>query len=288
MALGIIWGMPYLFIRLAVQEISPWVVAWGRITLAALVLLPMAWHRGALRGLGAHKVAIGTFALVEFAIPFSVISTAERWIPSSIAGILLAAAPLTITVISRLFGVHERLGPWRLLGLLLGLAGVAVLLGFGTVSGARGWLGFGLVLLATVGYATGALIIQRHFHRIDSLGPVAASLTVASVLLLLPAAISFPTHMPSAVALSSIAVLGLICTACAMLLLFSLIRHVGAARASIVTYINPVVAALLGVAILHERLGAGGVPGVALILLGSWLGNLKRSEIYDPQCQHQS
>lgn len=285
--------MAYLFIRLAVLEVSPFVVAWGRITLAALVLVPIAWHRGALRGLGAHRAAVCVFALVEFAIPFSAVATAERWIPSSIAGILLAAAPLTITVISRFFGVHERLGPWRLLGLLIGLAGVAVLLGFGTIAGARGWIGFGLVLFATVGYASGALIIQRHFHQVDPLGPVAGSLTVASLLLLLPAAASFPTHMPSAAALSSIAVLGLVCTAFAMLVMFSLIRHVGAARAAIVTYINPAVAALLGVGILREHLGAGGVPGIALIVLGSWLAtrgrpksfsapsSLERSETYE-------
>ena len=138
-ALGIIWGIPYFFIKLAVQELSPFVVAWGRITLAALILLPIAWHRGALRTLGSHKAAILAFATAEFVVPFAVISIGERWIDSSVTGILIAAVPLTITLISRFFGVHERLGPLRLLGLAVGLLGVVALLGLGTISTPLQW-----------------------------------------------------------------------------------------------------------------------------------------------------
>src|SRR5580704_5753649 len=148
-ALGIIWGVPYFFIKLAVQELSPFVVAWGRITLAALVLLPIAWHRGALRSLGSHKGAILAFATVEFGVPFAAISIGERWIDSSVTGILIAAVPLTITLISRFFGVHERLGTARVVGLALGLLGVVTLVGFGTISGSRGWIGVACMLLAT-------------------------------------------------------------------------------------------------------------------------------------------
>ena len=118
-ALGIIWGLPYFFIRIAVQEISPFAVAWSRITLAALILLPIAWHRGALRPLRKHIGAVCAFAAVEFVVPFSAISAGERWISSSVTGILIAAVPLTIAIIARLFGVHEPLGPRRILGLLM-------------------------------------------------------------------------------------------------------------------------------------------------------------------------
>ena len=121
LALGIIWGVPYFFIKLAVQELSPWLIAWARIVLATLILLPIAWQRGALRPLLAHKRSICAFALVEFAVPFVAISMAERWISSSIAGILIATMPLIIALISRFFGVHERLGIWRLVGLAVGL-----------------------------------------------------------------------------------------------------------------------------------------------------------------------
>jgi drug/metabolite transporter (DMT)-like permease len=270
-ALGIIWGVPYFFIKLAVLELSPLVVAWARITLAALILLPIAWRRGALRPLNAHKRALCTFAIVEFAIPFVAISFGERWIDSSLTGILIAAVPLTVVLISRFFGIKEHLAPARLLGLALGLVGVAALLGFGSVSGPQGWAGVGCMLLATLGYAIGPLIIQRNFRGLDSIGPVAASLLIASIVLLIPAALAMPRGAPSALALSSIAVLGVVCTAAAMLLMFYLVGHAGASRATIITYINPAVATLLGVLLLNEHVGLGGYAGFALILLGSWL-----------------
>jgi drug/metabolite transporter (DMT)-like permease len=270
-ALGIIWGVPYFFIKVSVQELSPVVVAVGRVTLGASILLPIAWRRGALQSLGAHKAAIVAFALVEFAIPFLAISFGERWIDSSVTGILIAMVPLSIALIQRFFGVHERLGWWRILGLGLGLIGVAALLGFGTIAGPLGWAGVACMLIATMGYAVGPLIIQRHLSGLDPFGPLAASLAVASMVLLIPAVLTLPTRMPSAPVLASMAMLGLVCTALAMLLMFYLVGHAGASRATVITYINPAVAALLGVFLLHERLGWGGILAFVLILLGSWL-----------------
>jgi drug/metabolite transporter (DMT)-like permease len=269
--LGITWGLPYFFIKIAVQEISPFDVAWGRITLAALILLPIAWRRGALRALATHKGAILAFALVEFAIPFCLISMGERWIPSSVTAILIASVPLIIALISRFFGVHERLGAVRLIGLLVGLAGVVALVGLGTLSGTLAWIGVGCVVISTLCYATGALTIQRYLHGVDSIGPIAGSLAISSLLLLVPAMLSLPHRMPSALALSSVAILGLVCTALSMLMMFYLVKNAGASRASIITYINPAVATLLGMALLDERLGVGGLTGFGLILLGSWL-----------------
>jgi drug/metabolite transporter (DMT)-like permease len=280
-ALGIIWGVPYFFIKLAVQELSPFVVAWARITLAVLVLFPIAWHRGALRSLGKHMGAIVAFSFAEFVVPFAVISIGERWIDSSVTGILIAGVPLTITLISRFFGVHERLGFWRVLGLATGLLGVVALLGLGTISTPLQWAGVGCMVLATVGYAIGPLIIQRHLSDLEHIGPIAASLAVASVLLLVPAVLTFPRSIPSGVALSSIAVLGLVCTATAMLLMFYLVSHAGASRASVITYINPIVATLLGMLILHEHLGVGGGVAFVLILFGSWLAT--RSSPAEPE-----
>jgi drug/metabolite transporter (DMT)-like permease len=270
-ALGIIWGVPYFFIKLAVQELSPVVVAWSRVMLGAAILLPIAWRRGALRGLSAHKWPICAFALVEFVIPFSAISFGERWISSSVTGILIATVPLWIALLSRSFGVHERFGVWRILGLAVGFIGVAALLGFGTISGPLGWLGVGCLLIATLGYAIGPLIIQRHLSGLDAFGPLAASLLVACLVLSVPAILSFPEQAPTALVQSSILVLGVLCTAVAMLLMFYLVGHAGASRASVITYINPAVAALLGVVLLHERLGIGGMAAFVLILLGSWL-----------------
>jgi drug/metabolite transporter (DMT)-like permease len=270
-ALGVIWGVPYFFIRIAVQELSPFVVAWSRLTIAALILLPIAWYRGALRPLRTHLAAICAFALIEFVVPFSAISFGERWISSSITGILIAAAPLTVIVMARFLGMDERLGVRRVVGLALGLCGVVALLGFGTVSGPLGWAGVGCMVLATIGYAAGPLVIQRYLHGLDSIGPVAASLSVASLVLLLPAAATWPDRLPSTATLASIAVLGVLCSSIAMLLMFYLVRVAGAARALIITYINPAVAMLLGVGLLHESLGPGGVTAFVVILIGSFL-----------------
>ena len=270
-ALGVIWGVPYFFIKLAVQEISPLVVAWSRLALAAAVLLPIAWQRGALKGLWPHKGAIVAFAIIEFVIPFTAISVGERWIDSSVAGILIAAVPLTIAVIARWFGQHETLGPWRIIGLVVGLFGVVTLLGFGGIHGLAGWAGAGCMLLATVGYAVGPLIIQRHLAGLDSIGPIAASQATAALLLLVPALLAWPQQMPSVTTWISIAVLGLLCSAVAMLLMFFLVLHAGPARATVITYVNPMVATLLGVLFLDEHLGLGGYLSLALILLGSWL-----------------
>lgn len=270
-ALGLIWGVPYFFIRIAVMEVEPLLVAWGRLTLAALVLLPVAWYRGALAPLRGHMGAVTAFALVEFVGPFTAISYGERWISSSVTGILMAAVPLTVVVISRFFGLHEPLGPKRAAGLMLGFVGVIALVGLGPIKGVTGAAGVACMVLATVGYACGPLIIQRHLRHLDSLGPVAASLAVASLCLLLPALWLLPPRLPSAATLGAIGILGLLCSALAMLLMFYLVRHAGAARATVITYINPVVATLLGVGFLKESLGPGGYVAFAVILAGSWL-----------------
>ena len=270
-ALSVIWGLPYFFIKVAVQEVSPLILAFSRVALATLILMPIAWRRGALRSLAGHKAPIIAFGVVEFAIPFSLISLGERWISSSVTGILIAMVPLSIALIQRFFGVRESLGAWRITGLVVGFIGVSALLGTGSISGLLGWAGVGCMLVSTICYAVGPLIIQRHLHGLDSIGPLALSLLVASVILFIPAVIELPAVWPSTAALASIAVLGVVCTAVAMLLMFYLVHHAGASRATVITYINPVVATLLGVLVLDEHLGAGGFIAFALILLGSWL-----------------
>ncbi|MDB6090760.1 MAG: family transporter [Gammaproteobacteria bacterium] len=270
-ALCVIWGFPYFFIKLALVEIPPVGVAWARIALGAAVLLPVAWKRGALRAARLHKGAVCAFAFAELVGPFLLISLGERWVSSSLAAILIATVPLAVLVLSPLFGLREPLGARRLAGLIVGFVGVVTLLGLDSVGGPLGWVGVACLMVATVGYALGSLIIQRHLSSIDELGAVAASLGVATVVLLPAAAWSAPGSPPSLLVLASLVVLGVMCTALALMLYFFLIAQIGAARAAVVTYVNPAVAALLGVMVLHESFGPGSALGLALILLGSWL-----------------
>lgn len=270
-ALCVIWGVPYFFIKVALTEVPPLGVAWARIALGATVLLPVAWHRGSLRGLGQHKRPVLAYAFAELIIPFALISVGEQWVSSSLTGILIATVPMMVILLSPLFGVRERLSMRRLCGLVIGLVGVVTLLGLDAVDGVLGWVGVACIVLATLGYAIATLIVQRHLAGADELGAVATSLGIATIVLLPTTLWSLPGRVPSLLVLTSLVVLGVVCSALALWLFVYLIAQIGAARAAVITYVNPAVAALLGVMVLHEPFGPGAVLGLALILLGSWL-----------------
>ena len=270
-ALCVIWGVPYFFIKVALTEVPPLGVAWARIALGAMVLLPVAWHRGSLRGLGLHKRPVLAYAFAELVIPFALISVGEQWVSSSLAGILIATVPMMVILLSPLFGVREGLSMRRLCGLVIGLVGVVTLLGLDAVDGVLGWVGVACIALATLGYAIATLIVQRHLAGADELGAVATSLGIATIVLLPTTLWSLPVRVPSLLVLTSLVVLGVVCSALALWLFVYLIAQIGAARAAVITYVNPAVAALLGVMVLHEPFGPGAVLGLALILLGSWL-----------------
>ncbi len=269
--LCVFWGIPYFFIKLALADLSPACVAWTRITLAALVLVPIAWQRGVLQPALRHKGAVVAFAFAELVIPFPLVALAETWISSSFTGVLIAAAPLLLVVMAPLFGIREVMSPRRAVGLLIGFVGVIMLLGIDTSGGAYQWAGVACVVIATFGYVAGPLVVQKYLADVDELGSLAASLVVASVVLLPLAALSAPVTVPSAASLWSILVLGVVCTAAALLLYFYLIGKAGASRASVVAYVCPAVAALLGVLVLGERFSSGMVGAFALILVGSWM-----------------
>jgi drug/metabolite transporter (DMT)-like permease len=270
-AVCLIWGTPYFFIKHAVQELSPVWVAWGRLVCASVVLIPLASWRGQLQGMLKHWRLLTVFALTELVGPFFLIAQGERWVSSSLAGILLAGVPLVVVIVSPLMGIHERVSARRAVGLATGLIGVVALLGLGTIEDARGWVGAGCILLAAVGYAIGPLIIQKHLAGADSLGVVAVSVAIAATVLTIPAIFTAPTTLPSPLAMGSVAILGVLCTALALQLFVYVIARAGAARAAVVTYVNPAVALVLGVFLLDERFGAGPAVGLVLILLGSWL-----------------
>jgi drug/metabolite transporter (DMT)-like permease len=276
LALCVIWGIPYFFIKKAVVEVSPLLVAWGRITLGALLLLPVAWQTGALRNITKHLGWLVLFAVVELVGPFWLIALGEQSISSSLAGILLSAVPLTVVMIAPLMGVKERLSARRWAGLTIGLVGVVALLGIDSLHGRQQWLGVGCILLSTVGYALGPLIIQRHLSDVQPLGVVAASTAVGSLVLLIPALLTAPNVIPSMSAITSVAVLGIVCTALGLVLFVYVISNAGASKATVVTYVNPAVAVLLGVWILDEHFGIGAGIGLVLILLGCWMANSGR------------
>jgi drug/metabolite transporter (DMT)-like permease len=271
-AMSTIWGVPYLFIKIAVDGGAPPLgVAWARITLAAVVLLALAGRAGSLRSLRGRLRWVVAYGIAEIALPFPLIAFGEQRIPSSMAAILIASVPLMLALVSLRYEAAERPTRLRMLGLLLGFAGVVTLVGL-DVSQRPGELpGVLAVLGAAAGYTAGPLILKRGLIELDPRATMGASLAVASAALLIPAILTAPAHLPSGGALASIAVLGLLCTALAFVIFSSLIGEVGPSRAAVITYVNPVIAVALGVTLLGEQPGAGTVAGLLLILAGSWL-----------------
>jgi drug/metabolite transporter (DMT)-like permease len=269
---SLVWGVPYFFIKVAVDaDVPPAFVAWSRVALGATLLLPLALRHGALRGLSGRMWPLAAYAACEIAVPFTLIAVGEQYVSSALAAILIASMPLVVALLSVRFAPSEKPTGLRLVGLLIGLGGVVALLGIDIAGHADELLGATLVLVATLGYASATIIVKRRLADLDPLGPVAVGLGLA-VIALLPAAIAAPPReTPSFDALGSIAVLGIVCTALGLVVFFQLIAEAGPSRASVITYVNPLVAVVLGVLVLDERLGAMSIVGLLLILAGSWL-----------------
>jgi drug/metabolite transporter (DMT)-like permease len=270
-AVSVLWGIPYLFIKIAVEDLSPIMVAWGRLAVAFAVLVPYAIHKGALRGLGARWKVLLVYSVVELVFPWPLIGFGEQRVSSGLAAILIAAVPLVVALMALRVDPDERAEGARLAGLVIGFAGVVVLLGLDVAGRPGELLGALAILLAAVGYAAGPMIIKHRLGDLDPLGPVTASMGIAMLVLTPAAFASPPTSLPPSDTLISVLVLGLACSAFAFLLFFALINEVGPGRATVITYVNPVVAVALGVTLLGERVGPTAVAGLLLILAGSWL-----------------
>lgn len=271
-AVSVVWGIPYFFIKIAVDaDVPPAFVAWSRVTLGALILLPLAARRGALDGLRDRWAPIAAYTVTEIAVPFTLIAIGEQHVASSLAAILIATMPLAMAVLSIRFSPEDRPAGLRLAGLFIGLGGVVALMGIDVAGEADELLGAILILAAMLGYATAPIVVRLRLSDLDPIGPVAVSLAAASILLLPAAIIGPPDGTPSLDALASIAMLGIVCTAAGLVLFFALITEAGPNRASIITYFNPLVAVGLGVVVLDESLGAASIAGLVLILGGSWL-----------------
>src|SRR5713226_468056 len=267
--MAVIWGIPYLLIKIAVGQITPPTLVIARTAIGTLLLIPLAAARGELAPLLPYWRMILAYTAAEVALPWILLSDAERRLPSSLTGLLVAAVPLIGVLLARLTGSDERFGGRRLLGLVIGLAGVAALVGL-DVSGSN--LGaVGEVGLVALGYAIGPMIIARRLAGVPALGVVAASMVVTTLLYAPFGLAQMPSTLPSTRVLVAVGILGLVCTAVAFLLFFALISEVGPVRATVITYFNPAVALVLGIVLLHEPFTLGAGAGFILILLGSFL-----------------
>ncbi|HKY49952.1 MAG TPA: DMT family transporter, partial [Candidatus Limnocylindria bacterium] len=264
-AMGLIWGIPYLFIKIAVGELTPATLVLLRTAIGAALLLPIAAARNELRPLLRHWRWIAVFTFVEVAAPWFLLSDAERRISSSLTGLLIALVPSIGAILAWATGSDDRLDPRRVVGLGLGFLGVAALVGLDV--GATDLGAVAEVALVALGYALGALIIARKLSSLPLVGLVAASLALTMIVYAPIGLAQLPSALPSPQVLLSVAVLGVVCTALAFLLFLPLVKEVGAARATVITYVNPAVALALGVAVLGEPLTIPIVLGFVLIVL---------------------
>ncbi len=268
-AMCVIWGIPYLLIKVAVEEMSPSVLVLGRTVVAAALLLPLAAARGELRLLRPRWLPLLVFAVVEIAVPWVLLGAAETELSSSLTALLISATPLVAVLVALATRQRDGFGLHTAIGLALGVAGVAAIVGV-NLEGA-GVAPLVQVGLVAVCYAVGPAILQRWLADLPSYGVIAVSLAATAVIYAPIAAFQLPDERPSTEALLSVLGLALVCTALAFVVFFALIAEVGAVRATVITYINPAVAALLGVAILDEHFTVGMGVGFVLVLLGSVL-----------------
>lgn len=266
---GVIWGVPYLLIKIADSGVSVPVLVFARVCVGSVILLPTAVHRGQLRALRPQWRWLLVFAAVEVILPWLLLSAAERRLSSSLSGLLIAAVPVIGVGVAKLAGGAERLTLTRWLGLVVGIFGVGLLMGPGVSGGDT--MSILEVLGTALCYAIGPVIAGKKLAGTDGLGVTAACLGFAAVIYAPAAALTWPHAMPSAQVLGALAGLAVVCTALAFVLYFKLIAEVGPVRATVITYVNPAVAVTLGVAVLAEPLTPGIAVSFALILVGSVL-----------------
>jgi drug/metabolite transporter (DMT)-like permease len=276
-AMGIIWGVPYLLIKVAVREVSPAFLVLMRTGGGALLLVPAAALKGQLRPVLKFWKPLVAYTAVEMGGPWILLFQAEKRLPSSLSGLLIAAVPLAGALLAWVTR-SDRLDRRRVVGLVIGFAGVALLVGF-SVGHSDLWAAASIGGVV-VGYALGPWIVAHHLADAPPLGVVAASLLLCALAYVPIAAFQLPHHALKAAEVESIVGLTVLCTAAAFLLFFALIAEVGAYRATIITYVNPAVAVLLGVTVLSEPFGWATATGFVLIVVGCFFatGRASRQE----------
>ncbi|WP_448625191.1 DMT family transporter [Geodermatophilus sp. URMC 64] len=267
LSMSVIWGIPYLLIKVAVEDLSPVLVVFGRCVVGAVLLLPWAATKGWLRPALRHWKALLLFAALEMTVPWLLLSYAETSLSSSLTGLLVATTPFVAALAGRIAGDEDRLTAVRLAGMALGVVGIVALLGL-DVSGAQ-LLPIVAVAVVVVGYATGPMVVTRALPEVPGVAASALALTVTGIVY---APFAIPeldeaVHAPAR-ALLAVAGLGVVCTALALAVFFLLIREVGPQRALVITFVNPAVAVLLGVLLLGEDFTLGIALGLPLVLAG--------------------
>ena len=275
--LASLWGASYMFIKIGLRDLSPEMVVFARTALAALVLLPLALSRGAFRGVAERLPQVFVLAAVQVAGPFLLIAAGEQSITSSLAGILVASAPIFTALLAIRLDQAERVGSLGAAGIAIGIVGVVLLVGLDT--GGSKLLGALAVVLASLGYAIGGFYVKRHMREVAPIGLVTATMAASALFMLVPAAVTAPDSLPDLGPVAAVAALGVGGTGISFVLFYGLIGSVGPTRASLVAYVAPGFAVVYGVTLLGEDFTLLTLAGLALIVGGSWMASRGRTPI---------
>jgi len=271
LVLSALWGASYMFIKVALEDVSPAMVVFARTALATLVLLPFALRSAALDALRGRPGTVAILALVQVAAPFLLISVGEQELSSSLTGILVATAPIFSFLLAIRLEREARAEGAAMLGVAVGIAGVILLLGIDAGGGSAALIGGSMVVLASLGYALGAFYLRRNLSDAQPIGVVASAMGASALMTAPLAAATFPSQAPDLETFGSLFVLGVGGTGIAFLLFYTLIAEVGPTRSSLVAYVAPGFSVLYGVLLLDESFTAATFAGLVLILGGSWL-----------------
>jgi len=270
--LATLWGASYLFIKVALEDdVPPIFLVFARLLLGAVVLVPLAWHAGALRATRGWTGPLIFMALVQVVLPFVLITYGEQHIASSLTGILVSAAPIFTALIAARYDDDERPHGIATAGVVMGLIGVVLLFGVDLSGDSAALAGGLMVLLAAVGYAVGSLYLKHRLRGVPAVGVAAMTMVIGSLVLLVPALLSLPPHAPELKTVGSLVALGAGGTGIAFAIYYTLIAEIGPGRASLVAYIAPGFAVVYGATLLSESIGLGAILGLVLILAGSWV-----------------
>jgi drug/metabolite transporter (DMT)-like permease len=276
---GVLWGIPYLLMKIAVEDFPPAAVVAGRTLIGAAILIPIAVYRKTFKGAVLGFKFVAFYAVMEMIGPWILITTAEQHISTGLTGLLVSTVPIFATIITSLRGDHSVWEFKRIFGIVIGFIGLIAVVGIESLSGNSDPVAIGMVVLASVGYAYAVIMVTSNLPLVDGIAINGLAMALTSVFWAPVAIAQWPSSI-SFNAVAALVALGIFSTAIAFILFFTLLKDIGPARGSLVTYVNTAVAVVLGVIILREPLTIGIIVGLPLVLIGSYLASRKNKSAF--------
>lgn len=277
-ATGIGWGIPYIFIKIAVKDFTPEAIVFARTTIAALVLIPIAIKRNAILPALKKYWVVFVFACLEMAGPWWLINSAEHGhVSSGLAGLMISTTPFFAMALGYFYmGDRSAAHPKNMLGLVFGFIGIALLVGIDAFSSNLDVLWVLACIAAALGYAVAPAVATKNASDVPTVGILALAMATTSLLYAVPAVLNpFEPGVtsPRMESWVSLLILGVVCSALTFVLFFELMKEISYSRSSLITYLNTAVAILAGVIFAGEAFTLGMALGLPLVAVGSYLAS---------------